>query len=110
MTERDVILNELAQGLRPMSQGIDWFDTHGPQEQNGAAHASAPADAVTGGTAWPGCNWPVMTGDDGLGPAPCLVGTPAADQRGDAVRGAQRGPPYGCTTPRCPRRTARRSG
>jgi Family of unknown function (DUF5958) len=34
MTERDVILNELAQGLRPMSQGIEWFDTHGPQGQS----------------------------------------------------------------------------
>ncbi|MFH9736789.1 DUF5958 family protein [Streptomyces roseolus] len=33
MTERDVILNELAQGLRPMPQGIEWFDTHGPKEQ-----------------------------------------------------------------------------
>ncbi|MEV4950158.1 DUF5958 family protein [Streptomyces sp. NPDC053755] len=33
MTERDVILNELAQGLRPMSQGIEWFDTHSPEEQ-----------------------------------------------------------------------------
>ncbi|MFI1154951.1 DUF5958 family protein [Streptomyces sp. NPDC020817] len=34
MTERDVILNELAQGLRPMSQGIEWFDAHDPQEQS----------------------------------------------------------------------------
>ncbi|GGW60848.1 DUF5958 family protein [Streptomyces galilaeus] len=34
MTERDLILNELAQGLRPMSQGIEWFDTYGPQEQS----------------------------------------------------------------------------
>ncbi|WP_234325392.1 DUF5958 family protein [Streptomyces sp. NRRL WC-3626] len=33
MTERDIILNELAQGLRPMSQGIEWFDAHGPEEQ-----------------------------------------------------------------------------
>jgi hypothetical protein len=33
MTERDIILNELAQGLRPMPQGIEWFDTHGPEEQ-----------------------------------------------------------------------------
>ncbi|MFF2308371.1 DUF5958 family protein [Streptomyces sp. NPDC058128] len=33
MTERDIILNQLAQGLRPMSQGIEWFDTHGPKEQ-----------------------------------------------------------------------------
>ncbi|MCX0241922.1 DUF5958 family protein [Streptomyces drozdowiczii] len=33
MTERDLILNELAQGLRPMSQGIEWFDTHSPEEQ-----------------------------------------------------------------------------
>ncbi|MGC0327394.1 hypothetical protein RKD23_000384 [Streptomyces sp. SAI-170] len=34
MTERDVMLNELAQGLRPMSQGIDWFDALGPEEQS----------------------------------------------------------------------------
>lgn len=34
MTERDVILNELAQGLRPMSRGIEWFDAHDPQEQS----------------------------------------------------------------------------
>ncbi|MFE7595566.1 DUF5958 family protein [Streptomyces sp. NPDC057494] len=33
MTERDIILNELAQGLRPMSQGIGWFDSHGLKEQ-----------------------------------------------------------------------------
>ncbi|MFF2123857.1 DUF5958 family protein [Streptomyces olivochromogenes] len=34
MTERDVMLNELAQGLRPMSQGIEWFDALGPEEQS----------------------------------------------------------------------------
>jgi hypothetical protein len=34
MTERDVILNELAQGLRPMSQGIEWFDGLSPEEQS----------------------------------------------------------------------------
>ncbi|GGS21772.1 hypothetical protein Snoj_22720 [Streptomyces nojiriensis] len=34
MTERDIILNELAQGLRPMSQGIDWFDAQGPEDQD----------------------------------------------------------------------------
>ncbi|MGW6617035.1 DUF5958 family protein [Streptomyces erythrochromogenes] len=32
-TERDTILNELAQGLRPMSQGVEWFDAHDPDEQ-----------------------------------------------------------------------------
>lgn len=26
MNERDVLLNELAQGLRPISEGIEWFD------------------------------------------------------------------------------------
>lgn len=26
MNERDVLLNELAQGLRPVSDGIEWFD------------------------------------------------------------------------------------
>ncbi|MDX5562745.1 DUF5958 family protein [Streptomyces sp. ID05-04B] len=34
MTERDIMLNELAQGLRPMSQGIDWFDALRPEEQS----------------------------------------------------------------------------
>jgi hypothetical protein len=34
MAERDVMLNELAQGLRPMSQGIEWFDALGPEEQS----------------------------------------------------------------------------
>lgn len=34
MTERDVILNELAQGLRPMSQGIEWFDALVPEKQS----------------------------------------------------------------------------
>ncbi|WP_326601241.1 DUF5958 family protein [Streptomyces sp. NBC_01799] len=36
MTERDVMLDELAQGLRPMSQGIEWFDALGPEEQSEA--------------------------------------------------------------------------
>ncbi|MFF4576726.1 DUF5958 family protein [Streptomyces sp. NPDC001410] len=31
---RDFILNELAQGLRPMSEGIEWFDGLGPEEQS----------------------------------------------------------------------------
>ncbi|MER6922783.1 DUF5958 family protein, partial [Streptomyces spiralis] len=35
MTGRDVIHNELAQGLRrPTSQGIEWFDGLGPEEQS----------------------------------------------------------------------------
>ncbi|MFC8274303.1 DUF5958 family protein [Streptomyces sp. NPDC057271] len=34
MTERDVLLNELAQGLRPMSEGIGWFDVLGQEEQS----------------------------------------------------------------------------
>ncbi|MFE4994594.1 DUF5958 family protein [Streptomyces mirabilis] len=34
MAERDVMLSELAQGLRPMSQGIEWFDALGPEEQS----------------------------------------------------------------------------
>ncbi|MFC8226355.1 DUF5958 family protein [Streptomyces sp. NPDC057287] len=33
MTGRDVILNELAQELRPMSQGVEWFDGLSPEEQ-----------------------------------------------------------------------------
>jgi len=28
------MLNELAQGLRPVSQGIEWFDALGPKEQS----------------------------------------------------------------------------
>ncbi|MER6154155.1 DUF5958 family protein [Streptomyces sp. NPDC001868] len=36
MTARDIMLNELAQGLRPMSQGIAWFDALGPEEQSEA--------------------------------------------------------------------------
>lgn len=34
MTEHDVILNELAQGLRPMSQGIAWFGALAHEEQS----------------------------------------------------------------------------
>ncbi|MFF3402980.1 DUF5958 family protein [Streptomyces sp. NPDC002659] len=34
MTERDVMLNELARGLRPMSQGVEWFDALIPEEQS----------------------------------------------------------------------------
>ncbi|MFD9004208.1 hypothetical protein ACFV0T_25165 [Streptomyces sp. NPDC059582] len=30
---RDVTLHELAQGLRTMSQGLRWFDSHDPEEQ-----------------------------------------------------------------------------
>ncbi|MFD5270853.1 DUF5958 family protein [Streptomyces sp. NPDC058335] len=33
MTERDILFNELAQGLRPMSQGIAWFDGLDPEAQ-----------------------------------------------------------------------------
>ncbi|MET9572887.1 DUF5958 family protein [Streptomyces virginiae] len=36
MTERDVMLNEFAQGLRPMSQGLEWFDALGPGGQSEA--------------------------------------------------------------------------
>ncbi|WP_330331005.1 DUF5958 family protein [Streptomyces sp. NBC_00536] len=38
MTELDVILNELAQGLRPMSQGIEWFEALSPEGQWGTLH------------------------------------------------------------------------
>ncbi|MER8039066.1 DUF5958 family protein [Streptomyces hydrogenans] len=34
MNARDIRLNELAQGLRPMSEGIEWFDALGPEEQS----------------------------------------------------------------------------
>lgn len=50
MTERDVILNELAQGLRSMSQGIEWFETLAPAEQSETlrylCHHRAQARAV----------------------------------------------------------------
>ncbi|MEE1753007.1 DUF5958 family protein [Streptomyces sp. SP18CS02] len=46
-----MILNELAQGLRPMSQGIEWFDTHDSQDQAGILlflrHHCVQARAVT---------------------------------------------------------------
>ncbi|WP_281157548.1 DUF5958 family protein [Streptomyces sp. HYC2] len=51
MTGRDVILNELAQGLRPMSQGIEWFDGLSPEEQSETLrflrHHCVQARAVT---------------------------------------------------------------
>ncbi|WP_149827201.1 DUF5958 family protein [Streptomyces tailanensis] len=51
MTERDVLLNELAQGLRPMSYGIEWFDALSPEAQSGTlrflAHYCVQARAVT---------------------------------------------------------------
>ncbi|MGW8973840.1 DUF5958 family protein [Streptomyces platensis] len=34
MNERDILLNELAQGLRPMSEGIKWFDGLSQEEQS----------------------------------------------------------------------------
>ncbi|WUC69196.1 DUF5958 family protein (plasmid) [Streptomyces sp. NBC_00539] len=34
VNERDVRLNELAQGLRPMSEGIEWFDDLVPEDQS----------------------------------------------------------------------------
>ncbi|MEF9902054.1 DUF5958 family protein [Streptomyces hirsutus] len=34
MTGRDVMLNKLAQGLRPMAQGIEWFDGLSSEEQS----------------------------------------------------------------------------
>lgn len=52
MTQRDVMLNELAQGLRPMSQGIEWFDALGPEEQSETlvflSHHCVQARAVAG--------------------------------------------------------------
>jgi hypothetical protein len=51
MTGRDVILNELAQGLRPMSQGIEWFDRLSREEQSETLlflrHHCVQARAVT---------------------------------------------------------------
>ncbi|MYT22691.1 hypothetical protein GTW69_20780 [Streptomyces sp. SID7760] len=34
MNERDLLLNALAQGLRPMPEGVEWFDSLGPDEQS----------------------------------------------------------------------------
>ncbi|MFF7190783.1 DUF5958 family protein [Streptomyces sp. NPDC008222] len=34
MNEHDVILNELAQGLRLMPQGIEWFDALNSEAQS----------------------------------------------------------------------------
>ncbi|MFF0476604.1 DUF5958 family protein [Streptomyces sp. NPDC004284] len=52
MTERDIMLNELAQGLRPMSQGIEWFGALSSEEQSQTlrflAHHCIQARAVTG--------------------------------------------------------------
>jgi hypothetical protein len=36
MNQRAVILNELAQGLRPLSQGLEWFESLTAGEQSGA--------------------------------------------------------------------------
>ncbi|MEU6987856.1 DUF5958 family protein [Streptomyces sp. NPDC046324] len=51
MTERDVILNELAQGLRPMTEGVEWFDALGSEEQSTVLlflrHHCVQARAVT---------------------------------------------------------------
>ncbi|MGW3339149.1 hypothetical protein ACWDCL_16930 [Streptomyces sp. NPDC001009] len=41
MNERDVLLNGLTQGLRPMSEGIAWFDGLGQEEQS-EVRATAP--------------------------------------------------------------------
>ncbi|MFB6560531.1 Fic family protein [Streptomyces sp. NPDC056400] len=64
MNERDILTDELAQGIRrPVSEGIERFDGLGQEEQSevllfrgspsptcGAANASARAAAITGGT------------------------------------------------------------
>ncbi|WP_370416394.1 DUF5958 family protein [Streptomyces fradiae] len=34
MNERDVLLNELAQEMRPMSDGVEWFDGLSQEEQS----------------------------------------------------------------------------
>src|SRR5690242_585819 len=33
VTRRDVILNELAQGLRPIQEGVEWFDALSQEKQ-----------------------------------------------------------------------------
>ncbi|MFD8731182.1 DUF5958 family protein [Streptomyces sp. NPDC059611] len=67
MNERDVLLNELAQGLRPMSQGIEWFDSLGQEEQSevllflplgGCRGSVVEGHSVHGGgRAWSVNNW-----------------------------------------------------
>ncbi|MFK0050014.1 DUF5958 family protein [Streptomyces sp. NPDC090741] len=51
MTGRDVLLNELAQGLLPMAQGLEWFDGLSTQEQSETllflCHHCIQARAVT---------------------------------------------------------------
>ncbi|MEU7556008.1 DUF5958 family protein [Streptomyces sp. NPDC044571] len=51
MSARDLLLNELAQGLRPMSPGIEWFDGLSQQEQSETLlflrHHCVQARAVT---------------------------------------------------------------
>lgn len=34
MNDRAVLLNELAQGLRPLSQGLEWFESLADEEQS----------------------------------------------------------------------------
>ncbi|MET7505833.1 DUF5958 family protein [Streptomyces albidoflavus] len=52
MPARDVLLNELAQGLRPMSEGVEWFDALGDADQSEVLlflrHHCVQARAVTG--------------------------------------------------------------
>ncbi|MFD7442236.1 DUF5958 family protein [Streptomyces sp. NPDC059909] len=38
LREREVILNELAQGLRPMPEGIVWFESLAEEERRAALH------------------------------------------------------------------------
>ncbi|MFG3589467.1 DUF5958 family protein [Streptomyces sp. NPDC047990] len=51
MNERDVLINKLAQGLRPMPEGIEWFDGPGQEEQSEVllflCHHCVQARAVT---------------------------------------------------------------
>ncbi|MFF2382639.1 DUF5958 family protein [Streptomyces sp. NPDC058108] len=51
MNERDVLINKLAQGLRPMPEGIEWFDGLGQEEQSEVllflCHHCVQARAVT---------------------------------------------------------------
>ncbi|MEV0742830.1 DUF5958 family protein [Streptomyces sp. NPDC050549] len=52
MNERDVLLNKLAQELRPMSEGIAWFDSLGHEELSEVLlflrHRCVQARAVAG--------------------------------------------------------------
>ncbi|MEU6216719.1 DUF5958 family protein [Streptomyces sp. NPDC047022] len=99
MTERDVILNELARGLRPMSQGIAWFDALAPEEQSEAllflrhhcVQARAVAEDGPAGIRRAGLRPSFLprAADDTLEAAPDKSVTTTACQRSTSTRSTQ---------------------